>query len=372
MVKVQNMMKMMNRLYYDPAKPSAFSTLHKLQAAASSSSKVKGNKTKNQKEVRRWLLQQDAYTLHKPSRKKFQRNPYTVTNIGDVWEVDLADVRALSKYNDRFKYLLTVIDVFSKYAHSIPLRSKTGPSVASAFATVLAKTKYKPVWVRTDKGKEFLNATFQGLLKKNGIQFQVCRNPDVKCAVIERYNRTLKTRMYKYFTYRNTYRFIDVLDKFVKGYNDTVHSAIGMAPSRVRESDVLAIWNRMMKQQLRGARQAPVVYHIGDNVRISREKIKFEKGFQQTFSTEIFKVSKIVRRFPQPVYELEDLRGIPIEGQFYREELTPVIITKNTPYKIDKILGTRVRKGIREHFVLWRGYGSDFDSWMPASSIQKL
>jgi hypothetical protein len=84
--------------------------------------------------------------------------------------------------------------------------------------------------------------------------------------------------------------------------------------------------------------------------------MKFANVFEQNFSTEIFKVSKVVRKFPQPVYELEDLRGNSIEGQFLREDLTPFIITKNTSYKIDKIPGTKGRKCICEYLFHWRGF----------------
>jgi len=71
------------------------------------------------------------------------------------------------------------------------------------------------------------------MLKREGIQFQVCKNPDVKCSVVERSHRTIRDRLYKYFTYKNSYRYIDVLPKFVKAYNNTIHSTTGMAPSRV-------------------------------------------------------------------------------------------------------------------------------------------
>jgi len=99
--------------------------------------------------------------------------------------------------------------------------------------------------VRTDKGKEFLNKHIQEVLKREGIQFQVCRNSDIKCSVVKRAYQTIRDRLYKYFTYKNTYRYVDVLPKFVRAYNDTVHSATCMAPSRVTDSDVLAIWKRM-------------------------------------------------------------------------------------------------------------------------------
>jgi len=87
----------------------------------------------------------------------------------------------------------------------------------------------------------------------------------------------------------------------------------------------------------------------------------FAKAAEQNFSTEIFKVAKIMERRPRAVYELEDLNGTPIDGQLYREELTPVRITVRTAYKMDKILDKRVRRDIREYLVRWRGYSQDFD-----------
>ena len=95
-----------------------------------------------------------------------------------------------------------------------------------------------PVWVRNDKGKEFQGSTFQKLLKEEGIQFQVCRNPDIKCSCIERAHRTIRGKLYKYFTFKNTYRYIDVRDDFVKGCNATVHSSTGMVPANITDSDV--------------------------------------------------------------------------------------------------------------------------------------
>jgi len=104
---------------------------------------------------------QDEYTLHKSLRRPFPRNRYTVNNILDVWECDLIDVQSLSRFNDNHKNLLTVIDVFSKLLHIVTLKSKMGPTVTSAFQSILKDPKYstplrrRPIWVRT-KAKNFL------------------------------------------------------------------------------------------------------------------------------------------------------------------------------------------------------------------------
>ena len=168
--------------------------------------------------------------------------------------------------------------------------------------------KRSPVLVRNDKSKEFLGSTFQTLLKQEGIQFQVCRNPDIKCSCIERAHRTIREKLYKYFTFKNTYRYIDVLDDFVKEYNATFHSSTGMATASVTDSDVLAIWKRLQKKKKR-QRVIKVKYSVGQHVRFSKEKAKFAKSAEPNFITEIFRIAKVIPRTPRPIYELEDLKN---------------------------------------------------------------
>jgi hypothetical protein len=184
-------------------------------------------------------------------------------------------------------------------------------------------------------------ATFQNLLKQDGIQFQVCKNPDIKCTAVERAHRTIRDKLYRHFTHNNTYKYIDVLPDFVTDYNATVHSTIGMAPAKVTDKDVLAIWTRLQEKRS-NVRVTEAKFSIGQHVRISKQSAKFAKSDEHNFTTEILRIIKVIPRTPRPVHEQEDLNKQPIDGQFYAEELTPVRMTKDTQFQIDKIIKTRV------------------------------
>jgi len=151
-------------------------------------SKTKKGNLQSVGSTKKWFQEQDAFTLQRPVRNRFARYPYTVTNVMDVWECDLFYVQPYAEYNDNFRYILSVIDVFSKFLYRISVKTNSGTAVNTAFRSIFDdKPKLpsrRPVWVCTDKCREFPNKDFQDLLRKEGIQFKVCRNPDVKCAVV--------------------------------------------------------------------------------------------------------------------------------------------------------------------------------------------
>jgi len=125
-----------------------------------------------------------------------------------------------------------------------------------------------------------------------------------------------------------------------------------------------------MNEKRRRIRAVRAKFRAWQHVRFSKEKMKFAKGGEQNFSTQIFRIAKVIDRRPRPVFELEDLNRTPIDYQFNKEELTPARVTKSTVYKLDKIMDERVRRGIREYLVRLRGYLRDFDSWIIASSVK--
>jgi len=193
----------------------------------------------------------------------------------------------------------------------------------------------------------------------------------VKCAVVERAHRTLRNKFYRYFIYKKTYRFVNVLQQFVKAHNNTVHTAHGMALAAVTDKRVLEILSRMNDRRSR-VRVGKVKFNVRQHVRISKEKIKFAKGSEQNYAEEIFRIVRVIRRTHRPVYELEDLNGTLIEEQYYGEELTTVRVTKRSVYKIDKLVDKRYRNGILEYLIHWKGYRRDFNSWVPAASVQNI
>jgi transposase InsO family protein len=345
------------KIYYDPAHPASFTTADALWKAT--------QKTVPKAKVVQWLESQEPYTLHRPVRKHFSRNRYIVYNMDELWQADLNDMQSLQQENGGYRYLLTVIDVFSKYAWARPLYKKTGTAVASAFETIFQQSGRKPLKIQTDKGKEFTNSVFQAFLKKQQVHYYTTNNPDIKASVVERFNRTLKARMWRYFTYHSSYHYVDVLPQLLHAYNHSVHRSIKMAPANVNDNNVAMVWQTLYGTPSRV--QSPKL-KVGDTVRISREKMIFEKGYEKNWSEEIFKIVRVIKRKPI-VYRLQDLEGESIEGTFYEKELQPVHIEPSTEFKIDKVLGSKGKGVSRKVLVSWKGYPSKFNSWILASQV---
>lgn len=190
-----------------------------------------------------------------------------VFNIDEQWAADLIEVINIAKYNKGYRYLLTVVDVFSKYALVEPVKSKTGQAVKEAFEEI-SKQGRTPVNLQTDDGKEFYNKTFQGLMSRKGIR-HFSTSGDTKASVVERFNRTLKQRLYRYFTVKNTLSFVPVLQSLVKGYNRSYHS-IKMAPDKMMLENSLDVWNQLYGKQDVKHRKRPTL-KVGDRVRMNKK-----------------------------------------------------------------------------------------------------
>ena len=154
-----------------------------------------------------------AYTLHKPMCHHFKRNRVIVGGIDQQWQMDLADMQSMQKFNDGYRYLLVCIDVFSKYAWVVPLKNKAGPTLVEAFKVILT-SGLKPEKIMTDQGTEFSNKHFRALMKEEDIELYNTYN-ETKASIVERLIRTLKTKMWRYFTAKKTMRYVDMLPDLV-------------------------------------------------------------------------------------------------------------------------------------------------------------
>ena len=148
-------------------------------------------------------MEQIVNEIHKPARRNFKRRHVILKGISDLFQADLVDVKAYSRENKGFKYILTIINVFSKFAWAIALKSKSGKDVAEAFASIL-KNHNPPDNLQVDQGTEFYNSNFKSLMKKYKINMYSTHSV-LKASVIERFNRTLKGKMWKMFSLRGNY-----------------------------------------------------------------------------------------------------------------------------------------------------------------------
>ena len=297
-----------------------------------------------------------AEELHKPIRRKFKKRRVLVGGIDKIWTADLADMSALSKDNHGYTFLLLVIDTFSKYGWVIPLKDKKGKTVADALKTIFEERKPEKLW--TDKGKEFYNKDVKDL-----IELYSTENEE-KSSVVERWIRTIKEKMWKYFTDNNTYTYIDILPDLVEDYNNTKHSSIKMTPVEAsKKKNELTVWRNLYPDRLKIHDLRPK-FSVGDEVRISKKKKTFEKGYTTRWTEEIFTITKIQNTNPI-TYKIADLKGEEIDGTFYEPELQK---TSQQVFRIEKV----IEKGKNKSLVKWKGYSDKFNSWVDNKNLIDL
>jgi hypothetical protein len=299
-----------------------------------------------------------ANELHKPVVRKFRKRKVIVYGIDEIWGADLVDMQAYAKENDGIRYLLCVIDVFSKYGWIVPMKDKSGKSTAEAFERIFINGR-KPLKLWVDKGKEFYNKDVKSL----GVELYSTENEEKSC-VIERWNRTMKEKMFKYFTANSTRRYVDVLDSMVSKYNSTKHSSIKMTPvDASKEKNESAVWQNLYTDEVGYAPTDPK-FSVGDKVRITVKKKTFEKGYLPRWTEEVFTISKV--QFTDPLtYKIEDCSGLEIQGTFYEPELQK---TSQETFRIEKVL----RKSGNKSLVKWLGYPDSCNSWVDNKDLVNI
>ena len=254
--------------------------------------------------------------LHKPARRRYKRRKIILKGIDDLWQCDLIELIPYSKQNQGYKYILIVIDCFSKYLWMQPIRNKTGPEVSKVLTVILRNSEKRiPKNLQTDHGKEFYNKTFQKLMQQYKIRHYSVYST-MKASIAERVIRTVKEKLFKMFNLYGSYKWTHLLQTIASLYNNTKHRTIGRKPVEVTKN-VETLLLRTVYNHVKVAEKGK--FKVGDVVRISKYKHAFEKGYTPNWSTELFKVIKvcITNSF---TYHLEDTNGQPIKGVFYEKK----------------------------------------------------
>jgi hypothetical protein len=247
-----------------------------------------------------------------------------------------------------------VIDLFSKYAWAVPIKRKTGEEITKAFSKIFMERK--PAKLQTDKGLEFINKQTKQLLEKHDVHWFATEN-ETKAQIVERFNRTLKGKMYKYFTHFKTKKWIDVIDKLIKNYNNSYHRSIKMTPtegSMKKNSSI--VHKNLFSDKIE---YSIPKYQEGEKVRMSKKRKTFRKGYLPNFTEEVFVISKVLMTEP-PTYQLMDRNGEHIIGSFYEHEITRY---DDDVFEIEKVLKETKNK----LFVKWKGY--DKPTWIDRKQI---
>lgn len=354
---------MMSDVYYDPTHSAAFSGIRKMKKIFPS------------KVVDKWAPDQLAYTLHKPFKKRFPTRAYRVGGLNELWQIDLLEMIPYHRVNNGFKYIFVCIDVFSRFVRAEPIKNKTGKESAMKFKKIIESASQSPRNVQSDFGKEFYNKEMKYVFEKYNINHYTV-DSQFKASVVERFNRTLREKLNRYFTFSGKKVWYKILPKIIDTYNKTKHRGIfNKTPISITNETEHELWelNEKYHQQKEKQLSSASTFKVGDFVRISRISITnpFHKNFDQNWSEEVFQIVKIDLQAKPIMYVLQDIDGDIIKGKFYKEELQYIGSEAPKLYRIEKILKKEGRGDAQRLFVKWHGYSDKHNSWINANQIAK-
>jgi hypothetical protein len=347
------------RIYTTPSNPASFSSADALLAAVR-----RRFPRVTRKRIQNFLDRQNAYTMHRKTWRRFPRRQ----TFGSAWraelQIDLADMNNVAEFNTvggvQMKWLLTAIDCFARFAWAVPIPDKRPTTVREALKSIFVG--FLPLAVYSDDGTEFKGAV-DAYFRENQIRHIVMRT-DLKCALVERLNRTIKSKLYKIFTHRwmsRPFHYLDVLPDVMRSINGRVNPTTGRTPASV---------GPFTRMHLVPTPHSKAKFAVGEHVRTSRVPDTFNKGYMPTYTAEYFVVDRVAPTSP-PTYHLRDLKGEKISGVFYGRELVRVDPQPDDYYKIEKI-GERTRGRRKEYLVHYWGWPDKFDEWIPAEKARDL
>ena len=239
----------------------------------------------------------------KPPKKYYPTNKTDVYHMDDLWSLDILDLKDYGTENNRgYRYVLVIIDNFSKFGRTVPLKNKNAHTIKDSFENILISSKRKPNLIESDRGKEFYNNTIQDFLNKNHITLY-SRNSSYGAVCVERFNRTIRDLLKKPIFEKGDSNWIDVLQLITKQYNNRIHSSTKLSPiqASLKKNEGYVYKNLLDKRK-----KIKPKYEIGDLVRTADSKKTFSKGDMTNWSYKLYKISEIIND-TIPSYKINNL-----------------------------------------------------------------
>ena len=254
----------------------------------------------------------------KPPRRNYPTNKTDVYHIDDIWSLDILDLKDYGLENNRgYRYVLVVIDNFSKFGWTIPIKNKNAQTIKDSFENILISSKRSPNLIESDRGKEFYNNTFQDFLNINNIKLH-SRNSSYGAVFAERFNRTIRDLLKKIVFERSDAKWIDVLPKITKQYNIRIHSSTKLSPidASLKKNEGFVYKNLLDKRKKKTPK-----FQLNDLVRTADLQKTFSKGDTTIWSYKLYKITEIIND-TIPSYHIDNLPERYNETLLKKTELT--------------------------------------------------
>ena len=329
------------------------------------------------------LSKSNVYTEFREFRKPKYTPPIRTYGKNYLWEADLMFFTHpdFAKKNDGFLYILAIIDTFTKMVRVELLKTKSTQAVTNVVEELFQYEK--PKYIRVDAGGEFLSNKFASMCRRHNVNMYIAMEP-VKCAMIERFNRTFKRLLVQIMEKNNSIRWIDFVRQVLEIYHNRYHRSLKMSPN---DADMELNHDKVLETNLKRyaefnkrknlANKKPAKFKKGQVVKIFQKKGAFTKGYSQNVTKEYFEIYHVDRKLSKDRYYLKDLAGDKVLGSFYEEYLIPFQppAADEAVFKLDpnhKDFRRKNIRGIPHIFVKWLGWPKKFNQWVPANDIQHL
>ena len=240
----------------------------------------------------------------KPPKKNYITNKTDVYHIDDIWSLDILDLKDYGPENNRgYRHILVIIDNFSKYGWTTPLKNKNALTIKEFLENILINSKRKPNLIESDRGKEFYNNIFQEFLNKNNIKLY-SRNSSYGAVFAERFNRTIGDLLKKVVFERGDANWIDVLPAITKQYNIRIYSSTKLSP---KDASLKKNEGFVYKNLLDKRKKVIPKFQINDPVRVADLKKTFSKGDTTNWSYNLYKITEIIND-TIPAYKIDNLK----------------------------------------------------------------